>query len=88
MKEAGCDVQRVSYDHPVHGYLIRVAKDEKGVYHPDDIQLQAIQQALEFFKTVMGPRRRAQNAKMNAAVTSPSHLPQPPRPKPQPPNPQ
>lgn len=49
MKEAGRNVERVSYDHPVHGYIIRVPKDERGVYHPDRIQLQAIQQALDFF---------------------------------------
>jgi len=53
MKEAGCNVERVSYDHPVHGYLVRVSKDEKGVYHPDKMQLQAIQQALDFFKKHM-----------------------------------
>lgn len=55
MKEAGCNVEHVSYDHPVHGYLIRVTKDEKGVYHPDKIQLQAIQLALDFFKKHMRP---------------------------------
>ncbi len=55
MKEAGCNVERVSYDHPVHGYLIRVPKDDKGVYHPDTIQVQAIQQALDFFKKYMRP---------------------------------
>jgi len=55
MKEAGRNVERVSYDHPVHGYLIRVSKDDKGVYHPDEMQLQAIQQALDFFKKYMGP---------------------------------
>jgi len=55
MKEAGCNVQRVSYDHPVHGYLIRIPKDDKGVYHPDEIQQQAIAQALAFFKTHMRP---------------------------------
>lgn len=59
MKEAGRDVQRVSYDHPVHGYLIRVAKDDKGIYRPDEIQLRAIQQALDFFRKHMPPESRA-----------------------------
>ncbi len=58
MKEGGCNVQRVSYDHPVHGYLIRVPKDEKGVYHPDKIQLRAIEEALEFFDRHMGAASR------------------------------
>ncbi|HSL23910.1 MAG TPA: prolyl oligopeptidase family serine peptidase [Vicinamibacterales bacterium] len=56
MKEAGKNIERTSYDHPVHGYIIRVPKDEKGVYHPDKIQLQAIQQALDFFKKQMAPQ--------------------------------
>lgn len=29
MKEAGCTVQRVSYDHPVHGYLITTFSSER-----------------------------------------------------------
>jgi dienelactone hydrolase len=60
VKEAGkTPVEHVSYDHPVHGYVIRVPKDDKGVYKPDEIQTKAIQQALDFFKKSMpagGPR--------------------------------
>lgn len=55
-KEAGKTVEHVTYDHPVHGYIVRVKKDEKGVYHPDDIQLKVIQQAIDFFNKYMGPR--------------------------------
>lgn len=55
-KEAGRTVQHVSYDHPVHGFIVRVKKDDKGVYHPDEIQLKVIQQALEFFGKYMGPK--------------------------------
>lgn len=55
-KEAGKTVEHASYDHPVHGYIVRVPKDEKGVYHPDEIQLKAIQQALDFFAKYMGPK--------------------------------
>jgi len=52
-KEAGKTMEHATYDHPVHGYLVRVKRDEKGVYHPDDIQLKAIQQALDFFGKYM-----------------------------------
>lgn len=57
-KEAGKTVEHASYDHPVHGYIVRVRKDEKGVYHPDEIQLKAIQQALDFFGKYMAPKGR------------------------------
>jgi dipeptidyl aminopeptidase/acylaminoacyl peptidase len=52
-KEAGKTVEHVTYDHPVHGYIVRVKRDEKGVYHPDEIQLKVIQQALDFFGKYM-----------------------------------
>jgi len=54
MKEAGVNIEWVSHDHPVHGYLIRVPK-ENGVYKPDDIQLEAIKEALDFFNRYMAP---------------------------------
>ncbi len=56
VKEAGKTVEHATYDHPVHGYIVRVPKDEKGVYRPDEIQQKAIQQALDFFKKYM-PRQ-------------------------------
>ncbi len=56
-KEAGKTMEHVSYDHPVHGYIVRVARDEKGVYHPDAIQLKAIQQAIDFFGKHMPQKR-------------------------------
>ncbi len=55
MKEAGKTVEHVSYDHPVHGYIVRIPRDEKGVYKPDEIQLKVIQQAFDFFKKYMPP---------------------------------
>lgn len=58
VKEAGKTVEHVSYDHPVHGYIIRVKKDHKGVYHPDDIQLKVIPQLLDFFGKYMPPSGR------------------------------
>jgi dipeptidyl aminopeptidase/acylaminoacyl peptidase len=54
MVEAGANVRWVNYDHPVHGYVIRVPK-ENGVYMPDDMQLEAIQGALDFFAEHMAP---------------------------------
>lgn len=55
VKEAGKNVEHASYDHPVHGYIVRVPKDEQGVYHPDEIQLKAVQQVLDFFGKHMAP---------------------------------
>ena len=54
MKEAGRNVEWISHDHPVHGYLIRVPQED-GIYKPDDVQLQAIQEALQFFARYMAP---------------------------------
>ena len=54
MEEAGADVEWSTYDHPVHGYLIRVPK-ENGVYMPDAIQLEVVQEALDFFGRHMAP---------------------------------
>jgi len=54
-KRAGLDPEHVSYDHDVHGYVLRVKQDDKGVYRPDAIQLQAIAQAIDFFNRHMGP---------------------------------
>jgi len=54
MKEAGRNVEWVSHDHPVHGYLIRIPQED-GVYKPDSVQLEAIQEALDFFERYMAP---------------------------------
>lgn len=55
VKEAGkTPVERTIYHHPVHGFLIRVPRDEKGNYRPDEVQVKAIQQAVDFFKKNMG----------------------------------
>jgi len=60
MKEAGVNVEWISHDHPVHGYLIRVA-EENGVYRPDAVQLTAIQEALDFFGRYMAPQAGGDN---------------------------
>ncbi len=53
MKEAGKNVESVKYDHPVHGFIIRVPRDEKGNAKPDDMQLKIIQQSIDFFNKNM-----------------------------------
>ena len=55
MVEAGADVEWITHDHAIHGYLIRVPKGPDGVYTPNDVQLQAISEALEFFGQHMPP---------------------------------
>jgi dipeptidyl aminopeptidase/acylaminoacyl peptidase len=54
MKEAGRNVEWISHDHPVHGYLIRVPKED-GVYKPDKVQMEAVQESLDFFGRHMAP---------------------------------
>jgi dienelactone hydrolase len=58
MKEAGRDIEWISHDHPVHGYLIRIPK-VNGIYQPDSVQLEAVQQALDFFGRHMAPQGQA-----------------------------
>ena len=55
MVEAGADVKWITHNHPIHGYLIRIPKGSDGIYMPDEIQLQAIEEALDFFGEYMGP---------------------------------
>ncbi len=56
LREAGKNAEWVSYDHPVHGYLMRVPKVD-GAYRPDDMQLAAIDRALAFFGAHMPPAK-------------------------------
>jgi dipeptidyl aminopeptidase/acylaminoacyl peptidase len=55
MEEAGVNVQWITHDHPIHGYLIRVPKGDNGIYTPDEVQMQAIAEALDFFAMYMSP---------------------------------
>lgn len=52
-KEAGLNPEHVSYDHDVHGYVLRVKQGADGQYQPDAIQLKAIDQAIDFFNRRM-----------------------------------
>jgi dienelactone hydrolase len=54
VKEGGHpDTEHFSFEHDVHGYLLRVKKDDKGVYQPDAVQLKAIPAAIDFFNRSM-----------------------------------
>lgn len=48
LREEGKEVEWVSYDHPMHGYLFPV-RGPDGVYAPDAIQEAAIDLAIDFF---------------------------------------
>jgi hypothetical protein len=56
-EEAGLNAEHASYNHDVHGYLLRVKQDGKGVYQPDPIQVKAIEQTIDFFNRHMAPAR-------------------------------
>ena len=48
MKEAGKEVEWVSYNHPAHGFIFP-GRRPGGAYQPDDIQRTAIDGMLAFF---------------------------------------
>jgi hypothetical protein len=47
LAEAGKDVEWVSYDHPLHGYIYPI-READGSYEVDDVQQEAIAAILEF----------------------------------------
>lgn len=54
LEEAGKDVAWVSYEHPDHGFIY-VARNDAGVYQPDDVQIQSVNDAIAFFDARMTP---------------------------------
>ncbi|MBI4251907.1 MAG: hypothetical protein HY618_05555, partial [Candidatus Tectomicrobia bacterium] len=48
LKEAGKDVEWVSYDHPDHGYVYPF-RAPSGRYEPDPVQLDAIAKVIAYF---------------------------------------
>lgn len=48
LKEAGKEAEWRSYDHDVHGFVY-VARNDKGVYDPDPVQVQAVNDSIAFF---------------------------------------
>jgi len=51
--ELGKPAQWASYDHAVHGFVF-VRRNAQGVYHPDAVQRQAVQDSIAFFDAHMG----------------------------------
>jgi dienelactone hydrolase len=54
LKEAGKQVEWVSYKHPRHGFIFP-GRGKDGAYHPDEIQLAAIEGVLKFFGRYLKP---------------------------------
>ncbi len=52
LKEAGKDVEWVSYDHPRHGFIFPTRGKDRA-YHPNDTQRAAIQRIMKFFEDKM-----------------------------------
>jgi hypothetical protein len=50
--EAGKDAQWATYEHDVHGFVY-VQRDLTGVYGPDPVQIQAVNDSIAFFDARM-----------------------------------
>jgi dienelactone hydrolase len=50
--ELGKDAQWATYEHDVHGFVY-VQRNEKGVYDPDAVQIQAVRDSIAFFDTYL-----------------------------------
>ena len=48
MKEAGREVQWVSFDHPTHGYVL-IMNQPDGSYRPDEIQQKTFEIFMDYF---------------------------------------
>src|SRR5712691_5161468 len=53
--ELGKDAKWATYAHDMHGFVY-VRRNEKGVYDPDPVQIQAVKDSIAFFDAYMGPR--------------------------------
>ena len=61
MKEAGKQVEWKSYDHDEHGFIF-VRRNPKGVYAPDPIQVQVVQDSIAYFDRFMKPQEARASA--------------------------
>jgi dienelactone hydrolase len=52
LTEAGKEARWATYEHDVHGFVY-VERNEKGVYDPDAVQIQAVNDSIAFFDTYM-----------------------------------
>ena len=54
LQEAGKETEWKSYEHDVHGFVY-VQRNDDGIYAPDEVQLQAVNDSLAFFDRYMKP---------------------------------
>lgn len=54
LQEAGKESEWKSYEHDVHGFVY-VQRNDAGVYAPDEVQLEAVNDSLAFFDRYMKP---------------------------------
>ena len=54
LQEAGKESEWKSYEHDVHGFVY-VQRNDEGVYAPDEVQLEAVNDSLAFFDRYMKP---------------------------------
>jgi dienelactone hydrolase len=52
LRDAGKEVQWKSYDHEEHGFIF-VKRNDKGVYEPDAIQIQIVNDSIAYFDRTM-----------------------------------
>lgn len=50
--ELGKDAKWTTYEHDVHGFIY-VRRNEKGIYDPDAVQIQAVKDSIGFFDTYL-----------------------------------
>ena len=54
LQEAGKESEWKSYEHDVHGFVY-VQRNDDGIYAPDEVQLEAVNDSLAFFDRYMKP---------------------------------
>ena len=54
LQEAGKESEWKSYEHDVHGFVY-VQRNDDGIYAPDEVQLEAVNDSLAFFNRYMKP---------------------------------
>ena len=54
LQESGKESEWKSYEHDVHGFVY-VQRNDDGIYAPDEVQLEAVNDSLAFFDRYMKP---------------------------------
>ena len=52
--ELGKDAKWATYEHDMHGFVY-VRRNDKGLYDPDPVQIQAVQDSIAFFDAYLKP---------------------------------